>query len=191
MSNWWRRNETIPYTDKNFIKIVDFYQHRCPVIFKNGKRVANRGIDFRCKGWDNNSIKTLLCKMKKDVNYIIQFKCCNANEKVDEEMERIENSSQLPVEAVVYIENKDIYKTQSVFYAIRNALAHSSFSVKAIQGVGNVYYFESNEGEKIKSQICLKESTLSHWIDLFDKPYSISSKSKKNIKKGGRLKSAA
>lgn len=191
MNNWWNRNEAIPFTEKNFIKIIDFYQHRCPVIYRSGKRVANRGIDFKSKGWNSNSMKTLLCKMKKDNGYIIEYKCCEQGEKVEDVMKRIEKSSKSFVEAIVFKENKDIYKTQSIFYAIRNAFAHSSFSVKNIQGIGNVYYFESKKEKDVKSQICLRESTLLHWIDLFNKPYSISSNRKKYKKEGGRLKLAA
>lgn len=180
MSDWWNKEKDIPYSNPNFIKIVDFYQHKCPVIRPNGERVANRGVDFKSKGWNSDLIKTLLCKMKNNNGKSITYHCCAENEKVEDVMSRLEVSNSSNFEAVVFIENKDLYKTQTIFYIIRNALAHSSFSVIG-RGANRMYFFESQKGRKIKGQIRIKESTLLYWIDLFNEPEKCTKK--KNLKR--------
>lgn len=192
MSDWWKKERDIPYTNPNFIKIIDFYQHKCPVIHQNGERVANRGIDFKSKGWNSNLIKTLLCKMKNNNGKPITYHCCEENEKVEDVMRHAEASNNANFEAVIFIENKDIYKTQTIFYIIRNALAHSSFSVTG-RGTNKMYYFESQKGDTIKGQIRIKESTLLYWIDLFDEPEKCTKKkdSKKIVARKNKRNRAA
>ena len=183
MSNWWNRNDTIPFSDGNYIKIVDFYQHKCPVVFKNGQRVAHRGFDFKAKGWNSNLIKTFLCEIKKNCGHPLYYKCCKSNESVEDVMPQADTN----LEAIVYKENCNLYKTQSIFYAIRNAFAHSSFSV-VNNGSYKIYYLESSKDGIIKAQIRLKETTLLHWIDIFNGSYSVF---KKKNRKRNRLKPAA
>lgn len=196
MSNWWKKTELIPYTDKTYINIFSFYVHNCPVVFKRKKKdivchnkVSCRGVDFYSKGWDNNTLKTLLSKMKNNNGNRILYEC-TTSDKIESKMQEFENSTKSCVEAIVFVENCDIYKTQSIFYAIRNAFAHGSFSVDQSN---KMYYFESEKEGKIKAQICLKESTLLYWIDLFNSPKKIAKKksSKSRKMKRGALKLAA
>lgn len=193
MSDWWKKEDTIPYSNSNFIKIIDFYQHKCPVVRKNGERVANRGIDFKSKGWNADLLKALLNKMKSNNGSPITYHCCTGNEKVEVIMSQLEPSTDRFFESIVFIENMDLYKTQTIFYLIRNAFAHSSFSVKG-RGENRFYFFESQKGDVIKGQICLKESTLLYWIDLFDSPSDCTKKKGKKqtkIKRKNRNKIAA
>ena len=53
---------------------------------------------------------------------------------------------------------------QSLFSAIRNALAHGSFNVKIYKGVR--VYFLSNYNKYLKAEIVLQENTLLKWIDI-------------------------
>ncbi|MCD7891532.1 MAG: hypothetical protein LUG26_07305 [Ruminococcus sp.] len=72
---------------------------------------------------------------------------------------------------ICFVENSEIGKIRSVFYVIRNALAHGSFSVYN-NNSKPVYYFQSDRNGEIRSQIRLKESTLLQWIKLFNMPVS-------------------
>ena len=56
------------------------------------------------------------------------------------------------------IENTDMFRTRTLFYMIRNALAHGLFENK-----GNVYYFKAEKDKKLKALMRLKYTTL---IDL-------------------------
>lgn len=194
MSNWWKKTEAIPYTDETYINIFSFYVHNCPVVFKKKKKgivyrdkVSCRGVDFYSKGWDNNTLKTLLANMKNNNGNHILYEC-TTSDKIESKMREFENSSKSCVEAVVFVENSDIYKTQSIFYAIRNAFAHGSFSVDQSK---KMYYFESEKEGKIKAQIRLKESTLLYWIELFNSPKAISKKKSSKNQKRGASKLAA
>ena len=54
---------------------------------------------------------------------------------------------------------------ESLYSAIRNALAHGSFLMKKRRGT-NMYFFANYDGY-LKAVIQLKEETLLNWISLF------------------------
>ncbi|MCC8111676.1 MAG: hypothetical protein LIO74_08830 [Ruminococcus sp.] len=110
--------------------------------------------------------------MKKGItpDFIVDPK--KENKSVEDKVEDIiYTSSQKDehFELICFNENTNIGVTRSVFYAIRNALAHGSFSVNNNNGK-SVYYFQSERNGEIRSQIRLKESTLLQWIKFFNMP---------------------
>ena len=186
MSDWWNKEDSIP-DDSNFKKIQDFYLYECPVIFKNGERVANRGLDFTTKGWNSSSLRKLLEEMKQsNNNNPISYHCCKSEEKVEIIMKQIEEENNDCCEAIVFLNRTDLCNAQTIFYCIRNGFAHSSFSVLDI-GNNRLYFFESKKNGKIKGQLCLMESTLLYWIELFNKPKAFI-KDKRNKKANKKIK---
>ncbi|WP_019680634.1 hypothetical protein [Ruminococcus flavefaciens] len=180
MSDWWNKENNIPFEDSNFRKIECFYLYNCPVIMKNSDRVAQRGIDFISKGWDTNSLRRLVDEMKKNNSNPIFYHSCKPNEKVDEIMKQSEMDNNNDFEAVILFPHSELSMAQTIFYYIRNGFAHGSFSVTG-RGENRMYFFESKKSKKIKGQIRIKETTLLYWIDLFNEPEKC--KKKKNLKR--------
>lgn len=171
LGEWWNISSKIPYNDKNFQKIIDFYLFRCPVA-TDGKKdkkpikknVSKRAVTFEDKHWKGNQLTALLRIMKKD----IVFEEVSSSDKVKSSSEKIEqesNQSDPYFEMVVYYPT--IGNTKSVFYSIRNAFAHGSFSVVNTQK-NTVYCLETEKDGKLRARIRLKEKTLLHWIELFE-----------------------
>ena len=87
---------------------------------------------------------------------------------------------------IVFTKRSDMNITASIFYYIRNAFAHGSFSVS-----DRIYYFESSKKGKVLAQIRLHEQTLVKWIELFNsKPDEIKSHKKLSQKKKKQKKIA-
>jgi len=184
MSEWWRKGTSVPIDNPNFLQILQFYLIECPVSIPSGKdsngrnkrsHVSEQGRTFEEIGWIGKNLTALWNVMKKAS--IIQYKCVNTPVKsadIAGEVENIIHSSNQKdehFELICFVENSEIGKIRSIFYAIRNALAHGSFSVNNNNGKP-VYYFQSERNGEIRSQIRLKESTLLRWIELFNMPVS-------------------
>ena len=174
MSEWWRKGTSVPIENPNFLKILQFYLIDCPVSIPSGKdsngrskkrHISKRGETFEQKGWTGKNLTALWNVMKKG-KYCVNMK--KENKSVEDKVEDIIHTSNQKDE---YFELICFYETigvtRSVFYAIRNALAHGSFSVYNNNGKP-VYYFQSEKDGKIRSQIRLKETTLLRWIELFN-----------------------
>jgi hypothetical protein len=168
MSNWWKKGVAFPSNNPNFIRIIDFYLFNCPVqtvkyVKKEKKkeyhRVSARAQTFEETVWTKGNLNTLLTEMKRNKTYIP----LKDTDNVEEQRKSVDGNS----EFIVFKENSELKKLKSIFYAIRNAFAHGSFSI-VNNNQNTIYYLESAKDEKIKSQIKLKESTLLDWIDLFN-----------------------
>jgi hypothetical protein len=124
--------------------------------------------------WTKGNLNTLLTEMKRNKTYIP----LKDTDNVEEQRKFVDGNS----EFIVFKENSELKKLKSIFYAIRNAFAHGSFSI-VNNNQNTIYYLESAKDEKIKSQIKLKESTLLDWIDLFNStPDEIREKNKERQK---------
>jgi len=172
MAQWWNVNSTIPYDNKNFQRILDFYLFKCPVTI-DGKRdkkpikknVAQRAITFEEKRWTGNHLTALLRIMKGN----IVFEEVSTSELVEHLCEKTEiDSSQSDPHFEMIVYYPSVGKTKSIFYSIRNAFAHGSFSV--VQNNKEwVYYFESRTDKGLRARIRLKEKTLLSWIEQVEK----------------------
>lgn len=174
MSDWWKRGTNFPYDNPNFIKIINFYLFNCPVKLSNSNRVSHRAKIFEETEWKGNNLKTLLREMKRHITCV----CLTNSDDVGERRKAVNGNE----EFLVFIEDSSIKMTKSIFYAIRNAFAHGSFSVLDNNG-HPIYYLESSKNEKIKSQIKLKEETLLRWIVLFNSTIAEVKKIKNDRKK--------
>lgn len=177
---WWKSgNLVIPYNNKNFKKILEFYLFNCPVVIKGGK-VSKRAKSFEDYKIVNQGLKTLLSLMKRDLaDANNNYRCIKLTDDIERNRIELERFSKLNDEYynfIVFKENDEIGKTRTIYYAIRNSLAHGSFSIKSTKKE-NIYYFETSKDGKLKAQIRLKERTLLHWIDLI-KEFSKSKRKK-------------
>lgn len=192
MSDWWRKGVAFPKENENFLKILEFYLLKCPVKFiavkKDGtkklKLVSKRAVTFEDRNWIGGNITTLYTELTRNIT----VECVNNENSVEETRVHIEESSKLKdsnFDMIIFKKDWRINKTKSIFYSIRNAFAHGTFSV--LENNGNtIYYFENESSETIKAQIRLKENTLLKWIDLF---YSSANEIReKNKSKKNKLK---
>lgn len=173
MADWWKKGVAFPSNNPNFLRIIDFYLFNCPVQIithkndgtKNCELVSRRAVTFEDKDWIGGNITTLYTEITRNLT----VECIEKDGSVEETRLHTEETSTLNdryFDMIIYKKDWRINKTKSIFYSIRNSLAHGAFSV--VNNGGNpVYYFE-NEKNGIKAQIRLKESTLLKWIELFN-----------------------
>ena len=195
MAEWWEKGELFPKERGNFLIILEFFLFNCPVKIitqkKDGTKecelVSKRAITFEDRDWIGGKITTLFSEITRN----IITECVDNNQNVDyirahkEEMSSLDDEH---FELIVFKKDWRINKTKSIFYSIRNALAHGAFSV--VNKKDPVYYFE-NVSNGVKAQIRLKESTLLRWIDLFNSSADdIRSKRKAKTSKANKTKKA-
>lgn len=171
MANWIKRYGEIPLERKNFQKILSFYLFQCPCETQKGSkrkgnitysRVSVRGNTLRQCGWTGGYLKTLFSAMKDTTSKQLTYYHFPGNKDILSEVKSIEGNSTLSdpnFEMIVIVKRSDMTLTSSIFYYIRNALAHGSFMVN-----GDVYSFESSKDGTIKAAIRLREKTLLKWI---------------------------
>lgn len=174
--------EIIPYKSEKFQRILDFYLFKCPVVI-NKRKVSQKGETFEKMNITGCKLTSLLKEMKKGTEY----HCVESNQSVEKIFEYTKKNSCFSdnhCNIIVYIENKEIKKTKTIFYYIRNAFAHGDFSVKNVEGQ-NIYTFRSSKNGTVKGMFRLKESTLILWINLIDKQQKSNKTKRKNLKKAG------
>ena len=66
----------------------------------------------------------------------------------------------------VFLKHDSNRVMESLYSAIRNALAHGSFLMKKRKEI-NMYFFANYDGY-LKAMIQLREGTLLNWIDIFN-----------------------
>ena len=202
---WWNKKNNIPYNSKNFQSILDFYLFNCPSEIRTGnkgkgtlkyKKISQRAITLRKQGWVKGKQNTLLSEMKKTSSKQLEYYHCNTPEELSMHLLNMEKSIKLEdehFEMIYLVQHTGMSKTSSIFYAIRNALAHGSFSVLNDKNGHAVYYFESSSMGTCKSRIRLREKTLMDWIKLFNssaEEIRAENSKKTKEKKGSRQKAA-
>ena len=175
MADWWDKGTKIPLNDCNFQKIIDFYLFNCPCETESGSigkgtkkytKVSKRGTTLRAQGWTKGFLNTLLAAMKKTVSGHLEYHPFSEGTNIAIESDKIEISAGLfdvYFEMIVFAERSDMNKTSAIFYYIRNALAHGSFSAVSV-GNRKIYYLESSKNSTVKARIRLHEETLLKWI---------------------------
>ncbi len=194
MANWLKKYSAIPYADNKFRRILDFYLFQCPSEIKKYVkktktttylRVSNRGKTLRQRGWTGGYLNTLLAAMKNTASGQLTYRHFSSKTDILAEVQSIEKNTTLSdknFEMIVMEERSDMALTDAIFYYIRNAFAHGSFSVN-----NKIYSFESAKDEKTKAVIRLREATLLQWIkDVSLSPNKLKeliAEQKKNAKK--------
>lgn len=173
MREWWKRTQEIPYDSKEFQKILDYFLFNCPVEIKEKcntyKRVSQRGKTLKQLNWNKSSLRTLLSEMKHTDSGILKYEQLSDSNDEWENKEKnyADTFNDEHFEMILFVKHPNMSITSSIFYYIRNALAHGSFSK-----VGETYYFECYKGKKRKARIRLREKTLLNWIELVHKTVS-------------------
>lgn len=183
MDEWWNKGTSIPFNSMNFHKIIDFFLFNCPSEIEKGnkkqgtktyEKVSQRATTLRAQGWKGGFLNTLLASMKRTTSGHLEYRVFNASRDICCEVNMIEKSvtlTDLNFEMIVISERTDMNKTSTIFYYIRNAFAHGSFSVITDNG-RTIYYLESAKNSTIKARLRLREETLMKWI----KDFSLSPK---------------
>ena len=150
----------IPYSNKNFQKIVDFFLFECPVPGKSW-----RGKSFKEYGLSGApafaSFKKQMLLAASD-SLKSNYKPCK---KCDlEEAFTITSTLLPPQESCVFLYNDEKTVMQSLYSAIRNSFAHGSFRVDTYNK-RRIFYMLNYDGYK-KAELILWENTLLAWIDI-------------------------
>jgi hypothetical protein len=175
----WEFNTKYNFTDKKFNSIFDFFVIKCPV-----ENVSERGITFKDRNID---LKKLNSKIKKINNNFAKNWEVMETGKVDVQLfleeKQLFKSVDKPYEFAYHTKTEKRYKTESLFYSIRCALAHGSFATHKYNGE-KYYFFENKyksknkdkDKDKLKARICLKETTLLKIIDIVGEESKIKNK---------------
>ncbi len=178
MAEWWNRNKIIPLENGNFQKIIDFYLFNCPSEIKNVnekkgtvtyEKVSQKAVTLREKEWKDGGIQSLLAAMKKTNSKHLCYENCKKGQVLEKQnmLENEKDKNDSFFEMIVFQTRGDMNDTSSIYYYIRNALAHGSFSVVEHNNK-TTYFFESAKNDTITARIRLREETLLNWIVLFN-----------------------
>ena len=141
------------FETSNFNRIVNFYVFSCPVKNKNGKVCCN-AMTFEQLGYSRQSLIKLLKFIKTKLNNRVCF----------EEILSLHpdlNLKNKNYEIISCVEKKEIGKTKTIFYLIRNAFAHGQFDL-----ISKTYILSPSKNGKPKGFIRLKEKTLLEIIEV-------------------------
>ena len=178
MAEWWKKNNKTPLMDLKFLEIIDFYLFNCPCETERGSskkgtkeyvKVSKRANTLRSRGWTGGYLNTLLASMKHTASSHLEYHTFDSKTDIQAEVSKIEKHSTLSdkhFELIAMAERSDMNKTSAIYYYIRNAFAHGSFSVIKDKST-TIYYLESAKDDTIKAQIRLREETLLKWIKDF------------------------
>jgi hypothetical protein len=152
-------SSSVPLTNRNLQKIINFYLFECPVPGKSvrGKKFEDYGIK------KSSAFSTLKKKMLDNATPSLNSHyrpCAKADLKSTfDEMKDVHP----PEEYCVFLKYDEKTVMQSLYSAIRNALAHGSFSIRRYSKT-KIYFFANYDGY-LKAEIVLHERTLLNWID--------------------------
>lgn len=146
--------------DKDTSKIFTFFVIETPV-----SNVSYRSVTFKERNIN-------MSKLTHDIkNEIEDFKnnwiMCKKHEVVSLHNKMNSNfETNIPEEYAIHTKSRD-GKTESLYYAIRCALAHGSFDIHKHKGV-RYYYLENRDKNIVKAKIVIKEESLLKLIELVE-----------------------
>ena len=159
----WKFDGNYSFKDERFARIYRFYVIETPV-----SGVSARAKTFKYRQINMSSLNAALRRESPFLksNWIV--KPIRDIEEVCRE-KRIDKTVRFADEIVIHTENSKLCtgKTDSMFYAIRCAFAHGSFSVHEYKS-HKYYILENKDNGVIKARMVLKEDTLIKWIDLIE-----------------------
>lgn len=150
--------------ENEFNKIIRFFVIETPL-----KKVSSRGISLKER--KISSFNEINRKIKEISNpFYSLWEMLEENESIDEKlaMNEISNHMDHPLEYAFHKKQKNMLKTESLFYCIRCALAHGSFCIHIFDNE-KYYYFENIHEDRNKvflnGRMIIKENTLLSIID--------------------------
>lgn len=180
MSIKWNFNDNFDFANKEFARIYRFFVIETPV-----EGVSQRGISFKQRGWNLNSLNVAL--KRSTVFLKNSWIACTAKEaETQMRAQGIFDSVRMPMEIAIHTLRNDS-KTVGLFYSVRCALAHGAFSLHVCDG--ETYYFLENKDKDIyKGRIVIKESSLLSIIDTVESVASEKKKRKRQSRKSSKKK---
>lgn len=153
-------------TNKNLLKIIDFYLFNCPV-----PGTSVRGKKFEEYGFvGSKSFGVLKTAMLSSASQSLKENYIPCKKEELETGFACVSKLSPPNEYCVFLKHEERTIMNSLFSAIRNSFAHGSFNVKSYNGV-RIYFFV-NYKEYQKAQIVLQEDTLLAWIHIIQSGYT-------------------
>ena len=174
--NWWNKDKQVPIDNKNFQKIINDLLFLCPSSTRHENKseskekivyylpVSARAKTFRDRKITGDLLRTILSNIKKDFNYNERYCVVDSKVSIDEKMNEVASRITLSdpnFEVIIMRKRNDMSDTESLYYYLRNSLAHGSFEYVPQDGRRDAYYLiECNYKDEIKAQMRLKEKTL-------------------------------
>ncbi len=170
--NWWNKDKQVPIDNKNFQKIINDLLFLCPSSIRHNREnksvyylpVSARAKTFRDRKITGDLLRTILSNIKKDFNYNERYCVVDSKVFIDEKMNEVvsrETLSDPNFEVIIMRKRNDMSDTESLYYYLRNSLAHGSFEYVPQDGRRDAYYLiECNNKDVITAQMRLKEKTL-------------------------------
>lgn len=162
----WTFNSKYKFGNKNFAEIYTFYVIETPV-----PGVSARGKTFKARLCNMNKLNSALksatpfLKTNWDVKAVKDIEACCKTHKIATSVSFVEEC------AIHTINGKHCTgNTDSLFYTIRCAFAHGSFSIHTHNG-DTFYLLENRDGSKLKGRLVVKEETLLEWKSTLEKMY--------------------
>lgn len=159
-------DKDIKLNNKNFQRILYFYLFACPT-----PKTSARSKSFEQLGWKGQQqfaqLKALLISSASNSLKGNYHPC--KKEELQKHFAVVANVHPVD-EYCVFLKSDEKTVIQSLFSAIRNALAHGSFSIQTYEKA-RVYFF-ANHSNYLKAEIVLQEKTLLAWIDIVEKGYT-------------------
>lgn len=146
-------------TDKNTARIFSFFVIETPV-----SNVSYRAITFKERNIDMKKLTS--CIKKEIIGFKDNWKTCKKQEVITISDNYTNMKDKVPIEYAIHTKSRD-GKTESLYYAIRCALAHGSFDIFKYRNV-KYYYLENRDKNIIKAKIVLKEESLLKLIKLVE-----------------------
>ena len=167
---WFKLNK---FDNKNseFNNFIYNFVIQCPCTFKNTKAlVSQRGNTFKKRGIQKDLLNTLNAEIKhmfiKSETYVKLQN--NSNNSVDSYRTSLLQSDKYKdpyFEFIIFKKRTDMSDTETIYYCIRNAFAHGSFTI--IQNDSTkMYLMHCEKNKDTKADMRLKETTLLRLIEL-------------------------
>lgn len=142
------------WNDRSVQKILQFYLFESPV-----PGTSRAGKCFSELGWRGSYFSTLKAQLLRLADDSFAYIPC----KKDELPEALATMppAKARQEYAVFLKHDERRVIESLFRAIRNSIAHGSFSRYTLNKC--TYYFFENEDGYVKARINVKEQTLLEW----------------------------
>lgn len=156
----WIKNNNIELLDSNFQKIINFYLLKTPA-----ENLSARSKSVESYGWNNTY------NLKKKIGLTSKQSCFTFADTLNEMEDALTDSNlrkrfweNYNERACLYLQKNQL---NSLFYHIRNSLAHGRFDI-AKRKEDNIYIMEDVNKKCISARMVIKESTLLNWIEIIE-----------------------
>ena len=167
---WVKREKDDFCKRENYRKIIDFYLLNTPVT-----SLSSRSVSLCERGWVTPWRKPFYLNRQlkqSSSNYKLLFSAATYNA-VEEALTKADLKDDFP--SNIEYERVCIYDNQknqfmSLFYHLRNSLAHGRFNIELLDEDNYSYIFEDVAGKgnrvKVSARMIIREDTLLKWIKI-------------------------